>query len=75
MALVAHFNLELHDMDVKTAFLNGDIDETIYMVQQKNCVRRCKANGFQTKEIHLWTQASISSMVLQISPSCQLVRF
>ena len=38
MALVAHFNLELHDMDVKTAFLNGDIDETIYMVQQKNFV-------------------------------------
>ena len=31
MALVAHFNLELHQMDVKTAFLNGEIDETIYM--------------------------------------------
>ena len=38
MALVAHFNLELHHMDVKTPFLNGDIDETIYMVQQKNFV-------------------------------------
>ena len=25
-------------MDVKTAFLNGDIDETIYMVQQENFV-------------------------------------
>ena len=33
MALVAHFDLELHHMDVKTAFLNCDIDETIYMVQ------------------------------------------
>ena len=33
MASVTHFNLELHQMDVKTAFLNGDIDETIYMVQ------------------------------------------
>lgn len=38
MALVAHFDLELHQMDVKTAFLNGDIDETIYMVQPENFV-------------------------------------
>ena len=36
MALVSHFNLELHQMDVKTSFLNGDIDETIYMVQPEN---------------------------------------
>ena len=38
MALVAHFNLELHQMDVKKSFLNGDIDETIYMVQLENFV-------------------------------------
>ena len=35
MPLVAHFDLELHQMGVKIAFLNGDIDETIYMVNQK----------------------------------------
>ena len=33
MALVAHFDLELHQMDVKTAFVNGEIDETVYMEQ------------------------------------------
>ena len=33
MALVAHYDLELHQMDVKTAFLNGDLDEVIYMEQ------------------------------------------
>ena len=38
MAFVAHFDLKLHKMDVKTAFLNDDIDETIYMVQPKNFV-------------------------------------
>ncbi|RVW23596.1 hypothetical protein CK203_095827 [Vitis vinifera] len=32
----AHYDLELHQMDVKTAFLNGNIDETIYMVQPEN---------------------------------------
>ncbi|KAL6326140.1 hypothetical protein AAG906_001015 [Vitis piasezkii] len=36
MALVAHYDLELHQMDVKTVFLNGNIDETIYMVQPEN---------------------------------------
>ena len=36
MALVAHYDLELYQMDVKTRFLNGNIDETIYMVQPKN---------------------------------------
>ncbi|RVW13160.1 Retrovirus-related Pol polyprotein from transposon TNT 1-94 [Vitis vinifera] len=36
MALVAHYDLELHQMDVKTEFLNGNIDETIYKVQPKN---------------------------------------
>ena len=40
MELVAHFDLELHQMDVKISFLNGDIDETIYMVQLENFVSR-----------------------------------
>ena len=36
MALVAHYDLELHQMDVKTSFLNGNIDETIHIVQPEN---------------------------------------
>ena len=36
MTLVAHYDLELYQMDIKTAFLNGNIDETIYMVQPEN---------------------------------------
>ena len=36
MALLAHYDLELHQMDVRIAFLNGNIDETIYMVQLEN---------------------------------------
>jgi hypothetical protein len=33
MALVANFDFELHQMDVKTAFLNGDLTEDVYMLQ------------------------------------------
>ena len=55
IALVAHFDLELHQKDAKTVFLNSDIDETIYIVQSKNFVSgRCKENSLQIKEIHLW---------------------
>ncbi|RVX19815.1 Retrovirus-related Pol polyprotein from transposon TNT 1-94 [Vitis vinifera] len=32
-AIAALRNLEIHQMDVKTAFLNGDLDEEIYMEQ------------------------------------------
>ncbi|KAL2251350.1 UNVERIFIED_CONTAM: Retrovirus-related Pol polyprotein from transposon TNT 1-94 [Sesamum indicum] len=33
LALTAHYNWELKQMDVKTAFLHGDLDEHIYMNQ------------------------------------------
>ena len=38
MALVAHYDLELHQMDGKTAFLNEDLYENVYMAQPKGFV-------------------------------------
>ena len=38
MTLVAHYDLELHRMDVKTAFLNEDLEENVYIIQPKGFV-------------------------------------
>ena len=61
MTLVAYYDLELHQMNFKTVFLNGDIEEMIYMVQIKK------------KKIHLWFKAGIPSMVLEVWSSDYLV--
>lgn len=37
-ALASIHNLYIHQMDVKTAFLNGNIDEEIYMEQSEGFV-------------------------------------
>ena len=35
MALVAHFDFDLHQMDVKTTFLSGNLEEEVYMKQHE----------------------------------------
>ena len=42
MALVAHYDLGLYQMDVKTTFLNADLEKNIYMAQPKGFVMEGK---------------------------------
>ena len=60
MALVAHFDLELHQMDLKMTFLSRDLEEEVYMKQpegfcfDKDCHLVCKLK----KSIYGLKQAS-----------------
>jgi hypothetical protein len=38
MTLVTHYDLELHQIDVKTTFLIGDLYENVYMTQPKRII-------------------------------------
>jgi hypothetical protein len=61
MALVAHYDLELHQMDVKMTFLNGDLLENVYMTQLKGFAMKGKEHmGCHLKKsIYGLKQASI----------------
>jgi hypothetical protein len=60
MTLVTYYDLELHQMDVKTTFLNEVLYENVYMAQPKSFVVEGKENlgCHLTKSIYELKQAS-----------------
>jgi hypothetical protein len=63
LAIAAYFDYEIWQMDIKTAFLNGNIEEELYMVQLEGFVDPKDANkSMQASKVHLWTKASISEL-------------
>ena len=56
LVVVATLNYEIWQMDVKTAFLNEELEEDIYMQQPKGSYKNVKkTHGLQVAYVYLWT--------------------
>jgi hypothetical protein len=64
VALAAHRGWKVHQLDVKTAFLNGDLQEEVYVKQPHGFAMKGKEHiVFRLNKSHVWSQASSSCMV------------
>ncbi len=58
-AIYTNLNLELYMMDVKTDFLNRELDIEIYMDQLVGFVAKGRAQCVQTQKVHLCLEVVI----------------
>ena len=67
LALAAFYGWEVNHLDVKSAFLNGEVMEEIYVKQPEGyeIPRRKGASHLQTKESVVWIETSSSSLVFE----------
>lgn len=55
LAYAVQNEMMIHQMDVVTAFLNGELEEEIYGTTRRICYAREGAYGVQAKEVALWS--------------------
>jgi hypothetical protein len=80
LALVAHFDMALEQMDVKIAFLHGDLEEQIYMLQpegfnqlgQEHIVFKLKKSLYGLKQSpRQWYKRFDSYMIKIVYNKCE----
>lgn len=69
LGFATSLNLKLEQLDVKTAFLHGDLKENIYMEQPEGGRlqgERDRAHGLQIEKEYVWVEASTNAMVQEV---------
>lgn len=66
MALAAHYDLKLHQMNAKNSFSNLNLDEEFYMIQLGGFKKREMKSSAQIKDTHIWGKASFPSMEFKV---------
>jgi hypothetical protein len=58
------FDFEVEQMDVKTTFLHGDLEEEIYMKQPKRiCCEGKEGAGMQDEKVPVWFKTITKDVV------------
>ena len=59
LSIATFYDYEIWQMDVKTAFLNGNLEESIYMSQPEGFIKQDQEQKVcKLKKIHLWIKTS-----------------
>jgi ATP-binding cassette subfamily B (MDR/TAP) protein 1 len=66
LGVAASLNLEVEQMDVKTAFLHGELEEEIYMEQPEGFLVKGKEDCVQAEEKSLRPKTSTKTMVHEV---------
>jgi hypothetical protein len=63
--MVAHFDIKLHEIDVKTALLNGDLEDEVYMTQHA-CFGYKNQKICKLSKSNQWAKIGFSLVVYKI---------
>ena len=55
LSVASYYDYEIWKMDVNTAFIDGYLEENIYMVQPNGFITELRKHGMQVAQVHIRT--------------------